>query len=712
MGDTIKIHLAEHLGFCFGVNRAISKVENLLDKEESIYVDGQVIHNPEETTRLENKGLKLLDHSINKNHFLVLRSHGTPKEKKEKLQKEYTVVDTVCPYVKKVHLLSEKHKEDNLIIFGKKDHPEVKGINSYSNYNGYIVENREELLNLIDFIKFNGKENFIVSQTTLKKETAMEYLKILKDNEVNFEYYDTICDATKNRADAVKELAKNVDVVIVLGDKKSSNCTKLYEYAKMYSEKVFFINSISEIDISEVLLYNNIGITAGASTPDWIIKEAIEKMEDMNKNEMMEAIESSFTKIKRGDILKGTVLYVNESEITVNINYRADGIINKDEVSDDPNVNPSDLFKAGDDIEVYVLKMDDGDGNVLLSHKRIQRLKNWDIIEEKFNNEEIVDAFVTEVTKGGLKCEVEGINAFMPASQASIGYKKDLSVFLDEVLASKIIDFNKDKRRVILSRKVVEQEELNAVKEEIYSNLNVGDEIEGQVQRLTNFGAFVDIGGIDGLIHISQLSWQRVKHPSDVVEPNETVRVKVLEIDPEKDRVALGLKQLTKEPWELFVEENSVGDIVTGKVVNLLDFGAFVKLGSGVDGLLHVSQIAREHVEKPSDKLELGQEIEVLITEIDEENKKISLSIKEIEKQKAREARMENSESSDEPLKQESRKERVFERPTPKEKPAKQQKFERPAQPKREKAEKPEEDSSFGTSFADILNKEDFKTQE
>lgn len=712
MGDTIKIHLAEHLGFCFGVNRAISKVENLLDKEESIYVDGQVIHNPEETTRLENKGLKLLDQSINKNDFLVLRSHGTPKEKKEKLQKEYTVVDTVCPYVKKVHLLSEKHKEDNLIIFGKKDHPEVKGINSYSNYNGYIVENREELLSLIDFIKFNGKENFIVSQTTLKKETAMEYLKILKDNEVNFEYYDTICDATKNRADAVKELAKNVDVVIVLGDKKSSNCTKLYEYAKMYSEKVFFINSISEIDISEVLLYNNIGITAGASTPDWIIKEAIEKMEDMNKNEMMEAIESSFTKIKRGDILKGTVLYVNESEITVNINYRADGIINKDEVSDDPNVNPSDLFKAGDDIEVYVLKMDDGDGNVLLSHKRIQRLKNWDIIEEKFNNEEIVDAFVTEVTKGGLKCEVEGINAFMPASQASIGYKKDLSVFLDEVLASKIIDFNKDKRRVILSRKVVEQEELNAVKEEIYSNLNVGDEIEGQVQRLTNFGAFVDIGGIDGLIHISQLSWQRVKHPSDVVEPNETVRVKVLEIDPEKDRVALGLKQLTKEPWELFVEENSVGDIVTGKVVNLLDFGAFVKLGSGVDGLLHVSQIAREHVEKPSDKLELGQEIEVLITEIDEENKKISLSIKEIEKQKAREARMENSESSDEPLKQESRKERVFERPTPKEKPAKQQKFERPAQPKREKAEKPEEDSSFGTSFADILNKEDFKTQE
>ena len=701
MGDTIKIHLAEHLGFCFGVNRAISKVENLLDKEESIYVDGQVIHNPEETTRLENKGLKLLDQSINKNDFLVLRSHGTPKEKKEKLQKEYTVVDTVCPYVKKVHLLSEKHKENNLIIFGKKDHPEVKGINSYSNYNGYIVENREELLNLIDFIKFNGKENFIVSQTTLKKETAMEYLKILKDNEVNFEYYDTICDATKNRADAVKELAKNVDVVIVLGDKKSSNCTKLYEYAKMYSEKVFFINSISEIDISEVLLYNNIGITAGASTPDWIIKEAIEKMEDMNKNEMMEAIESSFTRIKRGDILKGTVLYVNDSEITVNINYRADGIINRDEVSDDPTISPSDLFKAGDEIEVYVLKMDDGDGNVLLSHKRVLRLKNWDVVEEKFNNEEIVDAIVNEVTKGGLKCEVEGLNAFMPASQVSIGYKKDLSVFLDEVLASKIIDFNKDKRRIILSRKVVEQKELDALKEEVYSKIHVGDVIEGTVQRLTNFGAFVDIGGIDGLIHISQLSWQRVKHPSDVVQPNQKIEVQVLDIDPENDRIALGLKQLTKEPWEVFVENNKVGDIIKGKIVNLLDFGAFVKLDSGVDGLLHVSQIAREHVEKPSDKLEIGQEVEVMITEIDEENKKISLSIKEIERKKAREAR----------AKEKAEKSEQAENTTEEKVEAKTTKTVKQELPKKEKVEnikKPQEDNSFGINLADLLNKEDF----
>ena len=696
----IEILLADALGFCFGVQRAVKKTEHAL-KDGIVYIDGMLIHNEDEVNRLNKIGLKKLSEKASKGNTLILRSHGTPIEKKNEYEKIFKVIDTVCPYVKAVHNLAKKFKDDYLIIFGKKTHPEVIGINSYSNYSGIIIEDEFDLNNIIEEMLNTNKEIQIVVQTTFKKVELDKLLSILDEKNIEYNFHDTICSATKDRVNATIKLAKAVDCVIVLGDKKSSNCTKLYEYAKMYNNNVFFINSIKEMDISEILLYNRVGITAGASTPDWIIKEAIEKMEDMNKNEMMEAIESSFKRIKRGDILKGTVLYVKESEITVNINYRADGIINKDEVSDDPSVNPSDLFKAGDEIEVYVLKMDDGDGNVLLSHKRVQRLKNWDIIEEKFNNGEIVDAFVTEVTKGGLKCEVEGINAFMPASQISIGYKKDLSVFLDEVLASKIIDFNKDKRRIILSRKVVEQEEVDALKEEIYSNIAVGDEIEGVVQRLTNFGAFVDIGGIDGLIHISQLSWQRVKHPSDVVSPNETVRVKILDIDPEKDRVALGLKQLVKEPWDLFVEENKVGDIVHGSVVNLLEFGAFVKLDSGVDGLLHVSQIAREHVEKPSDKLEIGQEVEVLITDIDVENKKISLSIKEIEKRKAKEARIleqkdEKEDTSSEVSKPKTNNEK------PKRKPREKTEI-----VKRERTELVE-DTTFGIAMADLLSGVDF----
>lgn len=404
-------------------------------------------------------------------------------------------------------------------------------------------------------------------------------------------------------------------------------------------------------------------------------------MEDMNKNEMMEAIESSFKDIRRGDILTGTVLYANEDEITVNIDYSADGIIPKEEVSDNPEDNPSDLFNAGDNIEVYVLNMDDGEGNVLLSHKRVQALKTWDEVEELYDNDQTIDAYVTEVTKGGLKVEVKGLGGFMPASHVSVNFKRDLSVFLDKVLASKIIDFDKRKRRIIVSRKVVEEEELKEIKEKLYSTLEEGDIITGVVQRLTNFGAFVDIGGVDGLIHISELSWDRVKHPSDIVSPGEEVEVKVLDIDPERDRIALSLKQLMSEPWEVFVENNKVGDIVKGKVVNLLDFGAFVKLESGVDGLLHVSQISREHVEKPSDKLEIGQDVEVLITDIDNDSRKISLSIKEIEVREARGKRRESGDTSGQ----------TQERRRPRRKPRTQ------------RQSKPEE-PTFGVSLGDLFN--------
>ncbi|WP_082380185.1 bifunctional 4-hydroxy-3-methylbut-2-enyl diphosphate reductase/30S ribosomal protein S1 [Neofamilia massiliensis] len=698
----INILLADTYGFCFGVKRAVELTEETLAKEKSVYIDGMLIHNEDEVSRLSSLGLKELDSSIQDGDTLILRTHGSPVEKKEAYENKYKVIDTVCPYVQRVHKIVKENCDKKVVIFGKKNHAEVIGINSNINYKGIVIETEKDLNNNLNNFNNLADEIVIVCQTTFKESTADKFLKILDENKINYNFFNTICSATRKRSSAVIDLAKKCDCLIILGDKKSSNCTKLYEYAKIYCDQVYFINRISEIDIFEIMLYNNIGIIAGASTPDWIIKEAIEKMEDMNKNEMMEAIESSFTRIKRGDILKGTVLYVNDSEITVNINYRADGIINRDEVSDDPTISPSDLFKAGDEIEVYVLKMDDGDGNVLLSHKRVQRLKNWDVVEEKFNNEEIVDAIVNEVTKGGLKCEVEGLNAFMPASQVSIGYKKDLSVFLDEVLASKIIDFNKDKRRIILSRKVVEQKELDALKEEIYSKIHVGDVIEGTVQRLTNFGAFVDIGGIDGLIHISQLSWQRVKHPSDVVQPNQKIEVQVLDIDPENDRIALGLKQLTKEPWEVFVENNKVGDIIKGKIVNLLDFGAFVKLDSGVDGLLHVSQIAREHVEKPSDKLEIGQDVEVMITEIDEENKKISLSIKEIERKKAREARAKEKAEKSEQV-ENTTEEKVSSTTT-----NEVVKEDMPKKEKVENVEKQQEDNSFGINLADLLNKEDF----
>ncbi len=634
------------MGFCYGVKRAVEITEDILKKNQGAYINGMLIHNSDEMGRLSELGLEVHDGKSKDKSQMILRSHGTEKSIKENYSEIYDVVDTVCPYVKTVQNYAKKYKDKCLIIFGDVNHPEVKSINSYSDYSAIVVNNPDEISENEN--RIGDKDVVIVQQTTFKRDVAREMLNVLDAMQIDYKYIDTICNATKDRVDATIELAKSVDCMIILGDSASSNCTKLYEYAKMYCEKVFFIKSIEEMEISQILVYNNIGISAGASTPDWIIKEAIDKMENLDKNEMMEAIESSFTKIKRGDILKGTVLYVSDSEISVNINYRTDGIINRDEVSQDPNEKPSDLFKAGDEIDVYVLKMDDGQGNVVLSHKRVQNLKYWDVIQEKFNNNEIVNAQVIEVAKGGLKCEVDGISAFMPASQVSVTYKKDLSQYVDKELASRIIDFSKEKRRIILSRKVVEKEELDEVKERVYSSIQVGDVIEGVVQRLTNFGAFVDIGGIDGLIHISELSWNRVKHPSDVVAPNQKVMVQVLDVNPEKDRVALGLKQTMKEPWDLFVEEYIVGDVVVGHVVNLLDFGAFVKLPTGVDGLLHVSQIAKEHVEKPGDKLTLGEEIEVIITDINEDDRKVSLSIKELLRQRAKQEKAYSDEETTE----------------------------------------------------------------
>ena len=334
------------------------------------------------------------------------------------------------------------------------------------------------------------------------------------------------------------------------------------------------------------------------------------------------------------------------------------------------------------------MKIDDGDGNVVLSHKRVKNMKVWDDIEELYKEEKRVEVEVKSVVKGGLIADLEGLKAFIPASHVSVRFQKDLSKYVSKTLLCEIIDFDKSKRKIVLSRKNVEAEELEEKKAKVYSSIHEGDIIEGTVQRLTNFGAFVDVGGVDGLIHISELSWNRVKHPSDVVSPGDKVKVLVLNVDEEKNRIALGLKQTTKKPWDVFTESVQVGDVVQGKVVNLLDFGAFVRLESGVDGLLHVSQISKEHVEKPSDKLEIGEEITVKVTDIDQDDKKISLSMKAL-------LEPEVEETETEEVQYEEADEEVYE-----------EKEETPQVEKVEKVEKKEENESsdnFNTALGDLL---------
>lgn len=634
----IEIFLAENAGFCGGVKRAYEMA--LANADNGVYSLGDLVHNPQVVDELKSMGVIKIEKADGiKNSKVIIRSHGIHKKIRDKLISDNNeIVDCVCPKVTKIYeIVSKYYKEGkNIIILGNKDHPEVIGINSYCEDKAVIINDEKDL------DKLPLGNSVVVSQTTNNIKKYKKLINLIKDiQKDDIIVYNTICSATKIRQQSTEELAKKVDAMIVLGGKKSSNTKKLAEVAGMHCENVYLIESIKDIEYNKLKKFNKIGITAGASTPDMVIKEAVSNMENFDNNEMMmEAIEQSFKKIRRGEVVEGEVLFVNSDEVMVNIGYRADGIISREELSNDSSVKTTDLFQPGDQIKVYVMKMDDGEGNVVLSYKRVENMKVLDDIEEMFNNKERVTVKVKSVVKGGLTAELKGVNAFIPASHASVRFQRDLSKFVGQEMTCEIIDFDKAKRKVVLSRKNVEMEEEESKKKAVYENLHEGDIIEGTVQRLTNFGAFVDVGGVDGLIHISELSWNRVKHPQDVVTPGQKVKVQVLNVDESKNRIALGLKQTTEKPWDVFVNNVKVGDVVEGEVVNLLDFGAFVRLESGVDGLLHVSQIAKEHVEKPSDKLSIGDKVTVKVTDIDEENKKISLSMK---------ALLENEESEEEP---------------------------------------------------------------
>lgn len=629
----MEVIISKNAGFCFGVERAINTALKTIENEEIVYSYGPLVHNQQVVDYLEDKGIITVD-SIDglmgkDTGAVIIRSHGLPKHTIEEIEKlGFKIVDCTCPFVKSVHKKVSEYssKGYNIIIVGDKDHPEVIGINGWCDNQAYIVNTIEDANNL-DFMD----KICIVSQTTNNIDKFTKISKIVEEKANEAIIFNTICNATRLRQESAAELAKQVDAMIVLGGNNSSNTKKLADISKIYNDNVYLLESISEISLQELNKFNKIGITAGASTPDWIIKEAVRVMENFNKDEMMEAIDSSFKRINRGDVLKGTVLYVTNNEVMVNINYKSDGIIQKEELSKDSNVNPKDIFKVGDEIDVYVLKLDDGEGNVVLSTKRVEYLKDWEKLEDKFKNDEIVEAKVKNVVKGGLIASINGINGFIPASQISVKFVKDLNQFVGKILKCKIIDFDVEKKKLILSSKAVEKEEKDKKKKDLWENIHENDIIKGRVQRITDFGAFVDVGGVDGLIHISDMAWYRIKHPSEVLKEGQEVEVKVLSIDQEKGKISLGLKQTLQEPWEEFIQNYKVGDVIEGEIVNLLDFGAFVRLINGVDGLLHVSQISNDHIEKPSDVLKIGDKIKVEIVDIDEENKKVNLSHKNVE---------------------------------------------------------------------------------
>ncbi|WP_306530869.1 bifunctional 4-hydroxy-3-methylbut-2-enyl diphosphate reductase/30S ribosomal protein S1 [Anaerotignum lactatifermentans] len=632
------IRVAESAGFCFGVKRAIEMAYEAIGVEPKLYSYGQLIHNKTVTDDLASKGLEIVENLDGLTEgTLLIRSHGVGKALYDEAEaKGLKILDGTCPFVKKIHnIVHDKLAEGmGIIIVGDGTHPEVIGINGWCENAAVILEDEEAAKTK----EIPEKEKYaVVVQTTFRQAKFDKILEILQDRGVNMEVHNTICSATEKRQTEAEELSKTVDKMIVIGGKNSSNTQKLVEICAKNCGNTVHIETICDLVLNNFGKDDKIGITAGASTPPAIIKEVVVTMSEALENAVQnlggseeatfeQMLEESLVTLHTGDVVKGTVIQVVNEEVSVNLGFKSDGIIARGEFSSDPTVIPSKTVQPGDEIEVFVVRVNDGDGNVMLSRKRIEAQKGIEEIEAAYNDKAVVTGTVTNVVKGGLIAVVNGVNVFIPSSQVSNRFIEDLSVFNGQELEFNIIEVDRVKRRFIGGRKALVEQEIAAKRAALFETIQAGSRVNGTVSRLTDFGAFVDLGGVDGLIHISEMSWGRISNPKEVLKEGQEVEVFVLDVDKEKGKISLSLKDADKNPWKLAAEKYAVGSIVEGKVVRMVPFGAFVELEPGVDGLVHISQIANKHVVKPEDELKVGEIINVKVLEVNPEQKKISLS--------------------------------------------------------------------------------------
>ena len=632
------IRVAESAGFCFGVKRAIEMAYEAIGVEPKLYSYGQLIHNRTVTDDLASKGLEIVENLDGLTEgTLLIRSHGVGKALYDEAEaKGLKILDGTCPFVKKIHnIVHEKLPNGmGIIIVGDGTHPEVIGINGWCENAAVILEDEEAAKTK----EIPEKDRYaVVVQTTFRQAKFDKILEILQDRGVNMEIHNTICSATEKRQTEAEELSKTVDKMIVIGGKNSSNTQKLVEICAKNCGNTVHIETICDLVLNNFGKDDKIGITAGASTPPAIMKEVVVTMSEALENAVQnlggseeatfeQMLEESLVTLHTGDVVKGTVIQVVNEEVSVNLGFKSDGIIARGEFSSDPTVIPSKTVQPGDEIEVFVVRVNDGDGNVMLSRKRIEAQKGIEEIEAAYNEKAVVTGTVTSVVKGGLIAVVNGVNVFIPSSQVSNRFIEDLSVFNGQELEFNIIEVDRVKRRFIGGRKALVEQEIAAKRAALFETIQAGSRVNGTVSRLTDFGAFVDLGGVDGLIHISEMSWGRISNPKEVLKEGQEVEVFVLDVDKEKGKISLSLKDADKNPWKLAAEKYAVGSIVEGKVVRMVPFGAFVELEPGVDGLVHISQIANKHVVKPEDELKVGEVINVKVLEVNPEQKKISLS--------------------------------------------------------------------------------------
>ncbi len=627
---------AEHAGFCFGVKQAIDMTDNQIEKrsEGRIYTCGPLIHNRFVTDDLERRGVSIIDsiEEAEAGDTVIVRSHGETRDFFQRAEeKGIHIVDATCPFVDRIHKLAEEASDrgKTVVIAGNGDHPEVIGIRGWCRGKTIVVGSREEAE------KVEESSVFLVCQTTIKRQLFDEIVSVFTRKGIDMEMRDTICSATRDRQNSCEKLSRTVDAMVIIGGKNSSNTQKLFEIAKKNCKKTFFVENIEDLPLKQLQKCNRIGVAAGASTPECVIKEVIANMSEMITNEknsmedFMEEIDASLRLPRTGEIVDGKVHQVTDKEVIVNMGCKKDGILPVEEVTLEEGQKLTDLFKEGDEIQAKVIKTDDGDGGILLSKKKLEINEQWNEISEALENKSIITVKVIRQVNGGVIAAYKEVTGFIPLSQLSDKFVENADEFIGQVLDVKVTRVDQRRGRAVFSHKIVLNEEKQKKIAAIWESLHVDDIVEGTVMRFTDYGAFVDLGGIDGLLHISEISWGKLKHPQEVLQIGDKVKVKILSMNEEKGKISLGLKQTIPEPWSVIEENYQVGQVVNGKVVQIKEYGAFVELEPGLDGLVHISEVAHKRVNNIADELSIGQEVKAKILEIDKERKRISLSIKE-----------------------------------------------------------------------------------
>lgn len=625
-----RVRVAENNGFCHGVLRAVNELDKVVESEKCKNVStlGEIIHNKEVIRYFSKKNVNIVQKDdLDKLKFdediLVVRAHGIPRDIENVLiDKNVEYVDATCGKVKLIHKKVKDYYEQgyDIVIVGNKNHPEIMGANSYCDYNAkFFFGDKLEG-------EISSDKVCVLSQTTEKYENFEKAIDLVSQKCKDVVSLNTICDATYLRQRDATELAKNVDYMIIVGDKLSSNSNKLYEVSKKYCEKSIIIERASDLDkeiLKDISINGyDVGITSGASTPDWIMKEVILMIENRTENDM-----------KIGKLLSGKIVSVNDKEIVLNVYENVEAVLPITEISNDEKNNFNEIFNVGSEIEGKIISLSNSEGKIVLSRLEIFREKSLSLLEEKFNNNERVVVLIKEDVKGGVIAEFKGIKLFIPASHLDFVHIENLNEFVGRELEIKILEMKEEKNqfKIIGSRRAVLEEEKKIKEAQVWNSLILGDVIEGEVKRINTFGAFIDVNGVDGLLHISEISWGRIDKVSDVINIGDKIKAKIIGIDVENQKLSLSMKVLQHDPWSDVEEKYPVGAVVLGKVVRFAEFGAFIELEPSVDALVHISQISHKRVNDIRDFLEIGQEVKAKIVEINKDNKRIELSIKVIE---------------------------------------------------------------------------------